>query len=163
MIENEIWPNNWQGFVAFESIDQPGNYIRHNGSSLKVHNDDGSELFQNDASFELITQAVTIKSKNVPTHSFGIGDNTNELYIFADKKLAFHVEVPGLSGDSDSVSFKSIENGTYFYNDNGLLNLKSIEQSVDFKKAATFKIEHDKFFDVSNVFCTFVSNTSYTF
>ena len=53
-----MWQNNLQGFVSFESISQPGNYIRHNGSRLKVAEDDGSEFFQHDVSFDLVAHAT---------------------------------------------------------------------------------------------------------
>ena len=91
-------------------------------------------------------ETVTIKSKNYPTESFGVRDNSSELYIFADQILAFHVEVPGLSGDSDSTSFKSIEGGKYVFNHNGLLDLRALEQSVDFNRTATFRIIRNESF-----------------
>ena len=47
--------NFFQGFVAFESTSQPGHYIHHQSYRLKIHNEDESELFKNDASFELVT------------------------------------------------------------------------------------------------------------
>ena len=101
---------------------------------------------------------VKIRSKNVPTHEIGIGpnDHLDELYIepsgwYPDKTIVFYMEVPGLSGDSDTASFKSIEDGKYICIDDGLLNLKSIEASEEFKKDATFNVTKDTFFDVSNM------------
>ena len=102
------------------------------------------------------TETVTIKSKNFPTHSFGVRNNPNELYISDGNNILFHVEVPGLSGDSDSASFKSIGEGKYVFEENGLLYLKSlsVEATPALKQQATFKISKDKFSNVSNV-CTF--------
>ncbi|CAH1796481.1 unnamed protein product, partial [Owenia fusiformis] len=39
------------GYLAFESVNYPGRFIRHQGYRLKLHPSDGSELFKNDASF----------------------------------------------------------------------------------------------------------------
>ena len=102
-------------------------------------------------------ETVKIKSKNFPTHYFGVVGIPNELYLSNDKSVAFHVYVPGLSGDSDSASFKSVEDGKYIFNDNGLLYMKALstEASADLKKRATFKISKDKFFDVSNIYMCF--------
>ena len=43
-----------QGFVAFESVSQPGSYIRHQNSRLHVHAEEDEELYKNDASWELV-------------------------------------------------------------------------------------------------------------
>ena len=47
-----------QGFVAFESIIQPGHYIRHQGYRLKVDNQEQEEKFKNEASFEIVKHPI---------------------------------------------------------------------------------------------------------
>ena len=49
------WRYNLKGFVAFESISQPGSFIRHQDGRLKVHVEDDDHLYKNDASFEIVT------------------------------------------------------------------------------------------------------------
>ena len=49
-----IWLYILQGFVAFESVNQPGSYIRHQNSRLYVHAEEDEELYKNDASWELV-------------------------------------------------------------------------------------------------------------
>ena len=89
---------------------------------------------------------------NHPTYSVGVFDDSDDLWMTTDHIIEFRAEIPGLSGDSTSASFKSIGDGKYISNQHGLLDLKSIEQSEQLKKAASFKIHKDKFFNVSNVY-----------
>lgn len=59
--------------VSFESVNFPGQYLRHNFFRLKLHANDGADLFRNDASF-IERQgladggAVSYESVNFPGH-----------------------------------------------------------------------------------------------
>ena len=44
--------------VSFESVSQPGSYIRHQGYRLKVHAEEYNELYKNDASFAVVTDIL---------------------------------------------------------------------------------------------------------
>ena len=94
---------------------------------------------------------------NYPEHFFGITANSeSSMYITTDTLWdtvhTFYIIRPGLTGDPETASLKSMENGKYAVNQNKLLRLKEIDQSVDFKRAATFKIIQDKFVSVSIVY-----------
>ena len=41
--------------MAFESISQPGSFIRHTNFRLEVHVESEDDLYKNDASFEIVT------------------------------------------------------------------------------------------------------------
>ena len=41
--------------MAFESISQPGSFIRHQNYLLQIHVESEDDLYRNDASFEIIT------------------------------------------------------------------------------------------------------------
>ena len=79
------------------------------------------------------SEAVTIKSKNYPDYRFGIhDDSTVELYIVNEHIVPFLEINPGLSGDPDSGSFQSTEDGKYIYNSNIIslfLRLEDLDES----------------------------------
>ena len=91
-------------------------------------------------------ETVTITSKNYPTYLFGALDD--KLYITTDNIVEFRIEIPGLSGHPNSASFKSVVDGKYATNHDGFLDLKASEDSMIFRKEATFEIQRDKFFKV---------------
>ena len=97
-------------------------------------------------------EPVTIRSMNSPSKSFGKLVNSSELYVTNDGKIQFYVKTPGLTGDSDSASFQSVDEGKYFVNHNGLLDLKAVEESEDFNKVATFKVRRQQFYNVSIIY-----------
>ena len=43
-----------KGSISFESIKYPGNFLRHQNYIVKLHNEDSSDLYKNDASFHPI-------------------------------------------------------------------------------------------------------------
>jgi hypothetical protein len=45
----------FNGFDSYESVNYPNYYIRHQGSRLKINVQDHSELYENDASFKIIS------------------------------------------------------------------------------------------------------------
>lgn len=56
--------------ISFESLAQPGFYLRHAGWILRQHRNDGSDLFRKDASFKvipgLVGKGVSFESVNYP-------------------------------------------------------------------------------------------------
>ena len=96
-------------------------------------------------------ETVQIRSKNNPDYRFGLRDESQtELYITNENVLSFYEIHPGLQPDNiHSASFQSVKDGKYIINQNSLLELKTVEESEDFKKAATFEIVPDKFISVS--------------
>ena len=61
--------------VSFESVNFPGHFLRHNFSRIKLHRNDGSELFRQDATFMLrpngsrgVFSQVRYESLNYPGH-----------------------------------------------------------------------------------------------
>ena len=54
MRENKFF----SGFFSFESVKYRNYYIRHQGFSLKVSQEDHSDLYQNDASFKIISTGM---------------------------------------------------------------------------------------------------------
>ena len=61
------------GFVSFESVDYPNHYFRHQNYSIKLHKNDGSDLFKQDASFKKVPglaggNYVSFESCNYPEH-----------------------------------------------------------------------------------------------
>lgn len=75
--------------------------------------------------------------------------SSSEMYITNKHAVLFQLIRPGLSEDIDSASIQSIEDKRVVVNENNLLELKEIEPSNDFKRAASFKIIPNKFLDVS--------------
>ena len=60
-------------FVSFESVDYPNHYLRHQNYSVKLHKNDGSDLFKQDASFRKVSglaggSYVSFESCNYPEH-----------------------------------------------------------------------------------------------
>lgn len=51
----------FDGFYALESSNHPGQFIRHENAVLKINKEDNSELFKNDASFQVMTRMPTVK------------------------------------------------------------------------------------------------------
>ena len=99
-----------------------------------------------------IYRRVTIQPKNYPDHR--IGAYSNMLYVTKDYIVSFLEVKPGLSGDKETVSFRSIKDGRYMaidsiaaidYRD---LGLKQLEYDPNFAITATFKVHSDKFFKV---------------
>jgi hypothetical protein len=58
--------------VSFESVNYPGHFLRHNFFRIKLHPNDGSDLFRQDASFKPSLPGpqggVNFESVNVPGH-----------------------------------------------------------------------------------------------
>ena len=98
-------------------------------------------------------EIITIQSKNFPDYRFGIHheESLTELYIVNEHIVAFTEIRPGLTGDPDTVSMQSTEDGKYMYNDNTFLVLTDFEEGSEFANSATFKIYPDKFFGVSTL------------
>ena len=53
------WNKYHNNYVAFESVMHANRFLRHSGFVLRIHNDDGSGLFTEDASFTIIMQPST--------------------------------------------------------------------------------------------------------
>ena len=96
-------------------------------------------------------ETVTIQSKNFPDYRFGIHseESLTELYIVNDHVISFSEVRPGLTGDPETVSFQSKEDGKYMANENTYLSLQDFEDGPGFANSATFRIYPDKFFGVS--------------
>jgi len=97
------------------------------------------------------TVTIQFQSKNYPDYRVGINreESLSELYIVNDTKnfISFTEVRPGLTGDPETVSFQSKEDGKYMANENSLLNLQDFEDGPGFANSATFRIYPDKFFD----------------
>jgi YVTN family beta-propeller protein len=69
--------------VSLELAAQPGRWLRHAGYRLQLGTDDGSALFDNDATFcpepGLAGHSVSLRSKNFPTHV--LRERNGELWI----------------------------------------------------------------------------------
>lgn len=56
---------------SFESVDNPGMFLRHQGWVMKLHTNDGSSLFAQDATF---TMYWTYDGKRMKFHSYNFPD-----------------------------------------------------------------------------------------
>ena len=60
--------------VSFESVNYPRHFLRHQGYRIKLHRDDGSDLFRKDATFVMrpglrnLPDLVSFESVNYPGH-----------------------------------------------------------------------------------------------
>ena len=60
--------------VSFESVNYPRHFLRHQGYRVKLHKDDGSDLFRKDATFAVrpgfrnLPDMTSFESVNVPGH-----------------------------------------------------------------------------------------------
>ena len=75
--------------VTFESVNYPGHFLRHQDYRLKLHQNDGSDLFRQDATFlrqpyscRGVFCQVRFKSSNFPGHF--IRHSNYELWIAQD-------------------------------------------------------------------------------
>jgi len=138
----------FKGFVSFESVNFPGRFVRHQGNTLKLHPDDGSDLMHNDASFKIVERPVQIQSKNFPDHYFGSEKN----FEFRISKVAYPVRIvsPGLTGEKGTVSFQSASEPNKYIRHFGFVlyleDKNSARNPEAFPKDATFKIRTNKFF-----------------
>lgn len=57
------------GCYSFESVEQPGNFIRHSANGLKVNRNDGSKLFSEDATF-CLTQGINHQGSTIRSWSY---------------------------------------------------------------------------------------------
>ena len=55
MFRKSIQHFNFQGYDAFEPMNQPGSFIRHQQYRLKAHTEANDELYKNDASFKILS------------------------------------------------------------------------------------------------------------
>ena len=86
-------------------------------------------------------------------YSFGVNEkSSSQMYITMKYPVKFKILRPGLSEDANSASLQSVEDNKVVVSQKNLLELKEIQPSEDFKRAATFKIISDKFFSVSNIY-----------
>jgi hypothetical protein len=72
--------------ISLESVNKPGQFLRHQGYRLKLHKDDGTALFKDDASFEIRSSIavrgsgyVSLESLNFP--NFFIRHKNYEAWI----------------------------------------------------------------------------------
>jgi hypothetical protein len=67
------------GSISFESVNYPGYYLRHAGYTCQLNKPDGTDLFNEDASFyQLFTPygiSVRLLSVNYPDHMLTHDDN----------------------------------------------------------------------------------------
>jgi hypothetical protein len=73
--------------VSLESLNFPGHFLRHQGSRLKLHRNDGADLFRKDATFKInlsrgIFSHVRYESVNYPGHF--IRHSNFELWLAQD-------------------------------------------------------------------------------
>jgi hypothetical protein len=59
--------------ISFESINYPGYYLRHQNFQIKLHKNDGSRLFQEDATFRKVSgladySKFSFESLNYPNY-----------------------------------------------------------------------------------------------
>ena len=59
--------------ISFESVDYPNHFLRHTNFSIKLHKNDGTQLFKEDATFKNVsglagTQFCSFESSNYPEH-----------------------------------------------------------------------------------------------
>ena len=99
--EDQFFP----GFIRFESVNYPGRFIRHQGYTLKVHPDDGSGLWLNDASFQILPtgeNAPAAPRKSLVSLQCGtlmlISRPADIVYVICYLYLLFHVKLWLLCG-----------------------------------------------------------------
>lgn len=98
-----------------------------------------------------IYHTVTIQPKAYPYKRF-VSDVYNEIYI-GDENIVSFIEVrPGLTGEKETVSFRSTIDGKYMaleeYKSESDLKLKYLHHDPDIAGLATFKVLSDRFFTV---------------
>ena len=126
---------------------------------------------------DIITNQISIENKNnlfITIYLVGARiESMNDGYFFGTRKsmryendniyttkrdvdiISFKITSPGLSGELDTVSFQSIEDGRYVTvaTRDGVLELKKMGElsggEAHFEKAASFRYLEDKFFDVT--------------
>merc|ERR1711998_40664 len=113
-----ILPNqmceNGQGFFSFRSVNYPDRYLRHKNFELWLDENDGSELFADDTTFNLFSPACRLKSMNFPTHSmrhcnFEFFNNETE---YENEDFLLQIRPGNFYGEG--VSFESVNFPGYF-------------------------------------------------
>ena len=98
-----------------------------------------------------IYHTVTIQPKAYRYKRF-VSDVYNEIYIGDENILSFMEVRPGLTGEKETVSFRSTIEGKYMaleeYKRNSYLELKYLHYDPDIASLATFKVLSDRFFTV---------------
>jgi len=59
--------------ISFESVNYPNHFLRHQNFSIKLHKNDGTQVFKEDATFKKVpglagTQYCSFESSNYPEH-----------------------------------------------------------------------------------------------
>ncbi len=130
------------GFDAFESVNYPGRFIRHQHYRLKLHAHEDAALFMKDASFRFLYPITCIgfQSRNYPIHFWGL--KNNDAYIDLSSQYQWIVVSPGLTGHPHTVSFRACNDATkYLRHANFNLQQHSFHDSTLYRLDATF-IEH---------------------
>ena len=140
-IRHDKW---FPGHAAFESVDSPGYFIRHQFLELKLHQYESTALFEMDASFRvLIPECKKIQSYNYPTKYFGV--TGREVHLLVSPKLWIPLR-PGLAGHEGSVSFRSCHDARKYLHHTGfLLYNDDFVNTQLFKLDATFT-ERERFY-----------------
>ena len=142
-VHSDKW---FPGHAAFESVNTPGHFIRHNYLRLKLHSYSSTTIFEKDASFRILDPTCKrFRSYNYPSYYFGL--NGRSAYILNQKPHELWVPVrPGLSGHIGSVSFRSCYNAKkYLRHSFFVIYSDSYDSSSIFKLDATFT-EREIFF-----------------
>lgn len=151
------------GSISLESAASPGHFLRHQEFRLRLHPNDGSELFRKDASFvphgdgaatllqaaglaspaALDPTAVTFQSLNYPSHSIrhrNFRVIISELHAPGDHlDAAWKVTAP-LNGESGCLSFEASNFAGHFlvHQDGGLWIKRDTGASPAFRSEGSF-------------------------
>ena len=116
------------GKYSLKSNNYPDRYLRHQGYRIKLHPNDGSELYRLDSSFRIVPglagTGISFESENYPNHY--IRHRNYECHIDKSdgsdlfKKDASWNPKPGLA-NAQGVSFESVNYPEFFMRHSGFL------------------------------------------
>ena len=97
-----VYKDKWyRGTFSFESVNVPGQYIRHCDWRLRLGDESEGEVLQKDASFRLVEGPFRIQSKNYPENFMCLDDNEGYMN---NEGCDFFIMRPGMLGGGSSVS-----------------------------------------------------------
>ena len=160
----------FNGYTSFESVINPGYYIRHKSRRLRVSTL-SSQSDRNDASFlmsdiagggtvefqelwqQFLGKMITLESKSVPGYYWHVetgGGRKGDIYL-SRRSDVFRL-VKGISGEGNTISFESVLQPGYYLRwnrNNGKIILQR-QQGNDgqkYRKECSFNAWDGKYFD----------------
>jgi len=159
----------FNGYTSFESVTNPGYYIRHKSRRLRVSTLN-SQSDKNDASFlmsdaagggtvvveelwqQFLGKLITLESKSVPGYYWHVetgGGRSGDMYL-SRRADAFRL-VKGLSGEANTVSFESVLLPGYYLRWKGdgkmILQEQRGNDGAMYRKECSFNAWDGKYFD----------------